>query len=95
MARSRPARVVADQHGDLAGFAGVLHVAYVRARLLAGRGWCQFMVHPSARRSLIALQLVKTVLRRPGPFVTDGSNELARRVWLGIGGNGADLQNLD
>jgi hypothetical protein len=54
------------------------------------------MVHPSARHSLIALQLVKTVLSGAQDlYVTDGSNEQARRVWLGIGGTAPILQNLD
>jgi len=88
---------VADQHGDLAGFAGVLPRRMMfGARPLRVAVGCQFMVHPSARRSLIALQLVKTVLSGAQDlFVTDGSNELARRVWLGIGGTVPILQNLD
>jgi len=88
---------VAEQGGDIAGFAGVLprHMMFGARPLRVAVG-CQFMVHPSARRSLIALQLVKTVLSGSQDlYVTDGSNEQARRMWLGIGGTVPILQNLD
>jgi hypothetical protein len=88
---------VADERGDIAGFAGVLP----RRMMFDGRPLrvavgCQLMVHPDSRHSLIALQLVKRVMSGAQDLcVTDGSNEDAKRVWLAIGGTVPILHNLD
>jgi len=60
----------------------------------AGRGWLPVHGHPAARRSLIALQLIKTVLSGARLFVTDGSNELASACGSDRG-TVPILQNLD
>jgi hypothetical protein len=88
---------VADQRGDIAGFAGVVprHMMFGTRPLRVAVG-TQFMVHPSARYSLIALQLAKALMSGPHDvFVTDGSNEQARRLWRGTGGAVPILPNLD
>lgn len=88
---------VADQRGDIAGFAGVVprHMTFAGRPLRVAVG-TQFMVHPAARHSLIALQLVKALMSGPHDlFLTDGSNEQARRLWLGTGGAVPILPNLD
>jgi hypothetical protein len=88
---------VADQRGDVTGFAGVVprHMMFGTRPLKVAVG-CQFMVHPAARHSLTALQLVKALISGAQDlFITDGSNEQARRLWLGFGATVPILPNLD
>jgi hypothetical protein len=88
---------VAEEHDAIVGFAGVLPRRMVfGARPLKVAVGCQFMVHPRARRSLLALELVRRLLAGTQDlFLTDGSSEQARQVWHGIGGSIPILQNLD
>lgn len=88
---------VAEQRGEVAGFAGVVprQMQFDGRPLRVGVG-TQFMVHPAARHSLIALQLAKALMSGPHDlFMTDGSNEQARKLWLGTGGAVPILPNLD
>jgi len=88
---------VAEQRGDIAGFAGVVprQMTFGTRPLKVAVG-CQFIVHPSARHSLIALQLAKALVSGAQDlFITDGSNDQVRRMWLGIGGAVPILPNLD
>jgi len=88
-------RVVADQHGDLAGFAGVLPRRMMSGTAAAGRGWLPVHGPSFARRSLIALQIVKTVLSAPRTV----SSPMDRTSWRGAcardRGTVPILQNLD
>src|SRR5262249_4100408 len=87
---------VAVVRGAIAGFAGVLpRPMMFGTRPVRAAVGCQFMIHPQQRRSLLTLQLIKKALCGPQDlFLTDGSNDEARRVWLGIGGTVPVLQNL-
>ncbi|HEX4649670.1 MAG TPA: GNAT family N-acetyltransferase [Steroidobacteraceae bacterium] len=88
---------VAEQRGDITGFAGVVprHMSFAGRPLKVAVG-TQFMVHPAARHSLIALQLVRALMSGPHDmFLTDGSNDQAQRLWVGTGGAVPILPNLD
>ncbi len=88
---------IAVERGDVAGFAGALprQMMYGTRPLRVAVG-CQFMIHPERRRSLIALRLIKQALSGSQDlYLTDGSNDDARKLWLGTGGNIPLLQNLD
>lgn len=88
---------LAQERDAVVGFAGVLPRRMLfGARPLRVAVGCQFMVHPGARHSLVALQLAQRLLAGPHDlYVTDGSNEQARHVWLGVGGRAPMLANLD
>jgi hypothetical protein len=88
---------VAVDGGRIVGFAGVLpRRMQLRTRALRVAVGCQFMVHPDARHSLIALGLIKRQLAgNQDLFFSDGSNEKAKHLWNGIGGAIPILQNLD
>jgi hypothetical protein len=88
---------IAVEGGAVAGFAGVLpRQMMYGSRLLRVAVGCQFMIHPERRRSLIAMQLIQQALSGSQDlYLTDGSNDEARKLWLGTGGNVPLLQNLD
>lgn len=88
---------VAVERGAIVGFAGVLpRRMQFGSRPLRVAVGCQFMVHPGARHSLVALQLMQRLLAGAQDlFVSDGSNEQAKQLWVGTGGRIPILQNLD
>lgn len=87
---------VAEQDGRIAGFAGVMP----RRMLFRGRSirvavGCQFVVDPDQRHSLTALQLMKAYVSGPQDLtLTDGANDVARRIWVGLGGTAPLPYNL-
>src|SRR5215467_12894783 len=87
---------VAEEEGRMTGFAGVLprRMAF-RGRPIRVAVGCQFMVDPSRRHGLTALQLARAVLSGPQDlFIADGANDLSRHMWAGLGGAAPLLYNL-
>ena len=87
---------IAEQDGAIAGFAGVLpRPMTFRDEAIRVAVGCQFMVDPGHRRTLVALQLAKSVLAGPQDlFIADGANGEARRLWLAAGGSVPLAYNL-
>jgi len=87
---------VAEEDGRISGFYAVMP----RRMLLRGRPirvavGCQFMVDPDKRDTLTALQLAKACVSGPQDLtLADGSNDLSRRMWMGIGGTTSLLYSL-
>jgi hypothetical protein len=87
---------VAEEDGRISGFYAVMP----RRMLLRGRPirvavGCQFMVDPDKRDTLTALQLAKACISGPQDLtLADGSNDLSRRMWMGIGGTTSLLYSL-
>jgi GNAT acetyltransferase-like protein len=88
---------VAQEGGVTVAFAGVLPRRMLfGSRPLKVAVGSQFLVHPEWRHSLVAVQLLKRVLRGAQDlFVTDGANEQMKRLWLAVGGTVPILQNLE
>lgn len=87
---------ICEEQGRATGFAGVVPrpMQFRGDRIRAAVG-CLFMVDPDRRKSLIALRLVQAALSGPQDlFIADGSNEDARRIWLGAGGSTPLLYSL-
>ena len=87
---------VAEERGQLAGFAGVVPRRMVfRGRPIRVAVGCQFVVDPNRRHGLTALQLARAVLSGPQDlFIADGANDLSRHMWAGLGGAAPLLYNL-
>jgi hypothetical protein len=87
---------IAEEHGHVAGFAGVLpRRMRFRGRPIRVAVGCQFMVDPSRRHGLTALQLARAALSGPQDlFIADGANDLSRRMWIGLGGTVPLLYNF-
>lgn len=87
---------LAEENGRVTGF----YAALPRRMMLDGRPiraavGCQFMVDPASGDALTWLQLAKACLTGPQDLtLTDGANEHARRLWLGIGGTVPALYSL-
>ncbi|MBI3523849.1 MAG: GNAT family N-acetyltransferase [Betaproteobacteria bacterium] len=87
---------VAEENGRIAGIQAVIP----RRMQFCGRSIrvavnCQLMVDPDKRHSLIALQLAKACLSGPQDLtLTDGANDLSRRMWIVLGGTAPPLYNL-
>lgn len=87
---------MSEEDGRATGFAGVVPrpMRFRGERIRAAVG-CMLMVDPGRRHSLIALQLVRAALSGPQDlFMADGSNDDARRLWLGAGGSASLLYSL-
>jgi hypothetical protein len=79
---------VAEEDGRICGFYAVMpRRMSLRGRPMRVAVGCQFMVDPHKRDSLTALQLAKAFVSGPQDLaLVDGANDLARRMWMGIGG---------
>ena len=88
--------VYEEKDGHIAGFVGVLP----RRMLANGRSivaviTLHFMVQPSSRTRLAGIELCRKVFQGPQDLtITDGANDLGRRVWEGLGGSNALLYSL-
>jgi GNAT acetyltransferase-like protein len=87
---------VAEENGRIAGFAGVMpRRMRLRGREIRVAVGCQFMVDPDQRNSLTALQLMKAYVSGPQDLtLADGANDVARRMWVGLGGTAPLAYNL-
>jgi GNAT superfamily N-acetyltransferase len=87
---------VAEEGGRIAGFAGVMPRRMLfRGRAIRVAVGCHFMVYPDKRNSLVALQLMKACISGPQDLtLADGANDVARRMWTGLGGTAPLLYNL-
>lgn len=79
---------VAEEDGRICGYYAVLpRPMLFRGRPIRVAVASQFVVDPDQRYSLTTLQLVKACLSGPQDLtLTDGATDLARRMWIGIGG---------
>ena len=87
---------VAEETGRLTGFQAVVpRPMRFHGRLIRVAVSCQFMVDPDARHSLTALQLARACISGPQDLtLSDGANEVSRRMWIGLGGSVPLLYNL-
>jgi len=91
-----PSLVHEDDGGRITGFLGVaprrmsLNGQRVNAAVSS-----QFIVDPSAHVALVALQLAKSFLDGPQDLsIADEANDVARRIWEGLGGTTALLHSI-
>ncbi len=83
-----PSLVYQEQGEKICGFYGVIP----RRMRMKGRPVCvavssQFMVDPSARNRLAAIELQNAFFAGPQDLsFTDGANEASRKIWEGLGG---------
>jgi hypothetical protein len=83
-----PSLVYQEQGENICGFYGVI------PRRMRMQGWpiraavsSQFMVDPSVRNRLAAVELQRTFFAGPQDLsFTDGANDASRRIWEGLGG---------
>ena len=87
---------VAENDGEVVGFQALLpRLMRLNGRLLRVAVSCQFMVDPDRRHGLTALQLIKKCFAGPQDLtIADGANEIARRIWVGLGGQCSLLYSL-
>jgi hypothetical protein len=87
---------VAEENGRICGYYAVLpRPMLFRGRPIRVAVGSQFAVDPDQRNSLTALQLVKACLSGPQDLtLTDGATDVARRMWIGIGGTAPVLYSL-
>lgn len=90
-----PSLVYEDGKGRVAGFVGVIprRMAF-RGRPLRVVVSTQFMVDPAAR-GIAGVQLVQKLFAGPQDLTLgDAAPDLARRIWVGLGGRVAPLHSL-
>jgi hypothetical protein len=82
---------VAEENGRISGFSGVMpRPMLFRGRPIRVAVSCQFMVDPDRSNGLTALQLAKAFISGSQDLtLADGSHDLSRRMWIGIGGTAA------
>lgn len=88
--------MVAESEGQLVGFQALVpRPMRLHGRQLRVAVSCQFMIDPDKRHGMTALQLIKKCFAGPQDLtIADGANEVARRVWVGLGGQCALLYSL-
>jgi hypothetical protein len=88
--------VYEEDDGRVTGFLGVVP----RRMTLDGHPVCaavssQFIVDPTARKAIVAVQLAKTFLDGPQQLsIADEATDAARRIWEALGGTTALLHSL-
>jgi hypothetical protein len=87
---------IAEEDGRVTGMMAVVPRSMTfRGRPVRVAVTCQFMVDPDRRNSLTALQLMKKVASGPQDLtLADGANDLARRMWTGVGAIAPPMYNL-
>jgi hypothetical protein len=87
---------VAESDGKVVGFQALLpRPMRFNGRTLKVAVSCQFMVDPDKRHGLTALQLLKRCFAGPQDLtLADGANEIAQRIWVGLGGQCSLLYSL-
>ncbi len=83
-----PSLVYQENRGKILGFYGVLpRPMRMQGRPIQAAVSSQFMVDPSVRNRLAAVELQNAFFAGPQDLsLTDGANEASRRVWEGLGG---------
>ena len=79
---------VADDNGKAVGFLAVMPRPMMHGkRPIRAAVGCQFLVHPEQRRSLVAVQLLRSYFQGPQDIsLADGANALSARLWEPMGG---------
>ncbi|HXC40279.1 MAG TPA: GNAT family N-acetyltransferase [Burkholderiales bacterium] len=91
-----PSWIAEEDDGRITGMIAVLpRPMRFRGRSIRVAVPCQFMVDPDKRNTLTALQLMKKVAAGPQDLtLADGANDMARRMWMGLGAVTPPLYNL-
>lgn len=85
---SLPSLVYREDGGTILGFYGVLpRRMRMKGQLIRAAVSSQFMVDPSIRNRLAAVELQSAFFAGPQDLsFTDGANDASRRIWDGLGG---------
>jgi hypothetical protein len=88
--------VYEEADGRISGFLGVVpRRMSIRGQQLQAAISTQFIVAPESRNALIAVQLARTFLDGPQDLsISDEADDLARKIWEGLGGTTALLQSM-
>jgi hypothetical protein len=83
-----PSFVYQEEGGKIGGFYGVIpRPMRMKGRLIRVAVSSQFMVDPSVRNRLAAVELQSAFFAGPQDLsFTDGANEASRKIWEGLGG---------
>ena len=83
-----PSLVYQEDGGKIGGFYGVIpRPMRMKGRLIRVAVSSQFMVDPSVRNRLAAVELQSAFFAGPQDLsFTDGANEASRKIWEGLGG---------
>lgn len=83
-----PSFVYQEDGGKIGGFYGVIpRPMRMKGRLIRVAVSSQFMVDPSVRNRLAAVELQRAFFAGPQDLsFTDGANEASRKIWEGLGG---------
>ena len=83
-----PSLVYQEEAGTICGFYGVIpRRMRMKGRPILAAVSSQFMVDPSVRNRLAAVELQRTFFAGPQDLsFTDGANDASRRIWEGLGG---------
>src|SRR5438045_953852 len=83
-----PSLVYQEEAGTICGFYGVIpRRMRMQGRPIRAVVSSQFMVDPSVRNRLAAVELQRTFFAGPQDLsFTDGANDASRRIWEGLGG---------
>jgi hypothetical protein len=87
---------VAHDNGKAVGFLAVMPRPMMHGKrpIRAAIG-CQFLVHPEQRRSLVAVQLLRSYFQGPQDIsLADGANTLSARMWEPMGGMVSPVHSL-
>lgn len=87
---------VAHENGKAVGFLAVMPRPMMHAkRPIRAAVGCQFLVHPEQRRSLVAVQLLRSFFQGPQDIsLADGANTLSARLWEPMGGMVSPVHSL-
>ena len=90
-------RVTIDKEGRVAGFIGVvMRKMRFENREIRTANSFSFVVHPERATPMTSLKLLKAVLGGPQDLtLTDGANELSRKIWGALGGEEARLYGFE
>jgi len=88
--------VYEEADGRISGFLGVVpRRMSMRGQQLQAAISTQVIIAPDSRNPLAAVQLARTFLDGPQDLsITDEANDVARKIWEGLGGTTALLQSI-